>query len=253
MAQSRKIEQAKFTVVEGEPTPLFDGGPSAVEASAPATAAQNNDAQQSAPVQAQGAQQPAETTKPSVSAGLTAAKLRIDPNVETTPVRRLLTRVPVIDRPDPQWYIRIHPKPEFRMEGLGVINFSRDRRLYAIDPQFSELLKAYYKRYYLFTGTTITRAIFLWVIPMPGEDGSWNAWPQSKYDCALVAMDRWIQVLNGGSCFEPHALPESKPDPMWDECLHPCTSLDQLLDLGFKSTYVNKQDHPVIEALLRGG
>jgi hypothetical protein len=252
MAQSRKIEKTKFTVLEGEPEPLSDGGASAIDALAPAPAVQTNDAQPSAPLQADGVQQPAIPTKPSVSAGLTAAKLRIDPNAETTTVKRLLTRVPVIERPDPQWYIRIHPKLEFRMEDLGIINFTRDRRLYAIDPQFSELLKPYYKRYYLFTGATITRTIFLWVIPMPGEDGSWNIWPQSKYDCALVAMDRWIQVLNGGSCFEPHALPESKPDPIWDEWLHPCTSLDQLLDLGFKSTYVNKQDHPVIEALLRG-
>jgi hypothetical protein len=88
---------------------------------------------------------------------------------------------------------------------------------------------------------------------MPSEDGSWNAWPQSKYDCALAAMDRWLQVQNAGSLYEPHILPESKPDPDWKEWLHPCTNLDQLLDLGFKSTHVNKPDHPVIEALLRGG
>jgi hypothetical protein len=87
---------------------------------------------------------------------------------------------------------------------------------------------------------------------MPGEDGTWNVWHQSKYDCTLAAMDRWLQVLNTGSHFDPHVLPDEKADPDWTELLHPCTSLDQVLDLAFKSTYVNKWEHPVIETLLHG-
>jgi hypothetical protein len=188
-----------------------------------------------------------------VSAGITAAGLRISPNLETTTLQPLLTRIPTYDRPDPQWYLRVRQGAEWRMEELGLVKYTRDRRLYAIDPHFAELLKAYYRRYYAFVATTITRAVFLWVIPMPGEDGSWNTWHQSKFDCAYAAMDRWLQVLNDGSQFSPHILTDPKPDPDWDAWLHPCTSLDQVLDLAFKSAYVNKLEHPLIEALLHGG
>jgi hypothetical protein len=187
------------------------------------------------------------------SAGITAARLRIDPNTETTTVQRMLTKIPVYDKPEPQWYIRVRPGAEWRAEGLGIIRYHRDGRLYAIDPMFSEELKAYYRRYYAFVATTITRAVFLWVIPMPGEDGSWNAWPQSKYDCAVAAMDRWLQVLNVGTQYDPHILTDAKPDPNWDELLHPCANLDQVLDLSFKSTFVNRWEHPLREALLHGG
>ena len=190
-------------------------------------------------------------SEPKPSAGITAARLRIDPNIETTTVKRLLTRVAVEKRPNAQWYVRVHPSPAFRMEGVGLVEFERDRRLYAVEPQLAEMLKPHVKRHFVFTATTITRAIFLWVIKMPGEDGSWNAWPQSSYDCARAAEDRWLQV-HSGVHYEPHILGEPKPGPDWNEWLHPCTTFDELLDLAFKSTFINKPDHPVIEALLRG-
>jgi hypothetical protein len=193
----------------------------------------------------------ANPTPPVVSAGLSAAGLRIDPNAETSTVKKILNRVAVERRPNQQHYVRVHPDPAFRAEGLGLIEFTRDRRLYLIDPQFAELLRPYYRRFYLFTATTITRAIFLWAIPMPGEDGAWNAWPQTMYDCARAAEDRWLQV-HSGNHYEPHILEEPKPDPDWPEWMHPCTTFDQILDLAFKSTFINKPDHPVIEALLRG-
>jgi hypothetical protein len=190
-------------------------------------------------------------SEPKPSAGITAARLRVDSNVETTTVKRLLTRVAVETRPNAQLYVRVHPDPAFRMEGLGLIEFERDRRIYAVDPPLCEMLKPHVKLHYVFTATTITRAIFLWVIKMPGEDGSWNAWPQSKYDCARAAEDRWLQVHSVVN-FEPHILEEPRPDPDWGDWLHPCTKFDDLLDLAFKSTFINKIDHPVIEALLRG-
>jgi hypothetical protein len=187
-----------------------------------------------------------------VSAGLTAAKLRINPNLETTTVKRLLTRVAVDKAVNKQTYIRVHPDPAFRAEGLGIIELERDRRFYAVNPELSEKLKAYYKRHYVFTATTVGRGIFLWIIPMPEEDGSWNNWNRTKYDCALVAMDRWVQVHNGGDSWVPYVLNESKPDPDWAEWLHPCTTFDHLLDLAFRSTYIDKLDHPVVDILLRG-
>jgi hypothetical protein len=229
MTQSRKSEVG-FQVFEGSGQP-----------------AANEPANQPTPK----VETPGAVEKP-ISAGITAARLRIGPNVETISVQRVLTKIPVEDKPDPQCYVRVRPGPEWRAEGLGLIKFHRDRRLYAVDPSLSEVLKRWYKLHYAFVGTTITRAPFLWVIRMPGEDGDWNDWHQSRYDCALAAMDRWLQVHNSGSRYDPFILTEHKSPPDWDEWLHPCTNLDQVLDLAFTSTYINRLDHPVAEALLRG-
>ena len=239
MTSSHKTE-TELKVVGGSTAPTKT---STVPQSAQPNGTDNNTAQQSKP----------STAPLPVSAGITAAGLRIDPNAETTTVKRILTKIPVYDKLDPQWYIRVRPGTEWRMEGLGLIKYHGDRRLYPIAPTLSEVLKSYYRRYYAFVGTTIGRAPFLWVVPMPGADGSWNTWHQSKHDCVMAAQDRWLQVLNGGSQFEPNILTEAKPDPDWDEWLHPCKNFDQVLDLAFKSTYVNKLDHPLVEALLRGG
>src|SRR4051812_4779990 len=47
---------------------------------------------------------------------LTAARLRMDPANETMgTARKLLTRVAPLPKPDPQWYVQIHPDPEFRI------------------------------------------------------------------------------------------------------------------------------------------
>jgi hypothetical protein len=243
MASSRKIESQPPAVKVVQPEPDAAVAPpveTAVQPSHP-------------PITITGAVPPpaAASLKPTVSAGLRAANLRIDPNIETSTVKRLLTRVGVERRPDKQLYVRVHPDPTFRSEKIGLLEFTRDRRLYLVDPPLSELLKPYYKRFYVFTATTITRTIFLWVVPMPGDDGTWNAWPQSMYDCARVAEDRWLQVHSGAN-YEPHILEEPKPDPDWPTWLHPCTTFDQLIDLAFAATYINKIDHPVIEALLHG-
>jgi hypothetical protein len=190
------------------------------------------------------------TSRP-VSSGLTAAALRINPAVETAFVRRLLTRVPVIGRPDPQSYVQVHPDPAFHMDNLGLVEFSRDRRLYAVAPEFSDLLKPYMKLHYAFVAATLTGAVFLWVIKMPDADGAWNAWPQTMYECAFTACTRdWYQIQNRGAGYEPVPTHTPKPPPVWDDLLHPCTTLDEVFELAFRATHINRADHPVNNALL---
>jgi hypothetical protein len=137
------------------------------------------------------------------------------------------------------------------MDNLGLVEFSQDRRQYAVAPQFSEMLKAYLKLHYAFVATTLTGAVFLWVIKMPAEDGAWNAWPESMYDCALNACTRdWFQIQNRGAGYEPIPTHTPKPPPVWPDLLYPCTTLDEVIELAFRSTFINRIDHPVNSALL---
>jgi hypothetical protein len=191
--------------------------------------------------------QPPKPAKPSIA--LSAAKLRMDPSGQTSIARKLLTRVAVITRPNPQWWVQAHPDPEFQMNGLGLIEYNRDRRIYAVDPIFSEELKRFYRLHYVFVGCTMTGAVFLWCIKMAGEDGDWNQWPASMYDCALAGMRDWVQVVSTGSGYEPVPPDTNKPPPPWEDYLYPCTTFDEVFSLGFRQTYLDRDEHPVINDL----
>jgi hypothetical protein len=207
------------------------------------------------PVPAPNGENPTPPAVPSpprpVSSGLTAAALRINPAAETAFVRRLLTRVPVISRPDPQLYVQVHPDSAFHTDNLGLVEFKQDRRLYAVAPEFADLLKSYMRLHYACVATTLTGAVFLWVIKMPDADGAWNAWPQTMYECAYAACTRdWFQIQNCGAGYEPVPTHQPKPPPEWADLLHPCTTLDEVFELAFRATHINRADHPVNNALL---
>jgi hypothetical protein len=174
----------------------------------------------------------------------------MDPNVETAAVRKLLTRLPVYYKPDPQWFVQTHPDPAFHVQDIGLLEYRADRRIYVVAPKYSELLKAHYRKHYIFVGITIGGAPFLWAIKMPGEDGSWNAWPSSMYGCASAARTEWLQVQNGGSGWDGRPPESPKPPPNWGEALYPCTDMDELLALAFRQTFIDGDDHPVLVALL---
>jgi hypothetical protein len=225
--------------------------PMGAPASPPSQPNGRGDAKPASPNNNEGEALPAETSseKPR-KAELTAAALRINPDIETAGVKRILTRVAVVTKPEPQWWVRVHPDVGFRSEGFGLIDYRQDRRLYIVHPRYSELLKNHYRRHYIFTGITLTGAVFLWVVKMPKEDGAWNQWPASLYDTAGVAMRQWTQVHSAESQYEAFQPDLPKPDPDWVEALHPLTTFDELLDLGFKQTFIDRDDHPVLVNLL---
>ena len=175
----------------------------------------------------------------------------MDSNAETSTVKRLLTRVAVVSRPDPQWWVQAYQHPEFRTEEIAIIEYAKDRRLYAVAPKFKETLKRFYRKHYLFVGATGGGAIFIWVIKMAGEDGVWNKFPMTMYDCAGVCMrNGWHQIVTGPHGYEAIPPDGYKEPPPWAEWLHPCTCLDDLIELAFKQTYIDREDHPVYVDLL---
>lgn len=187
--------------------------------------------------------------KPSLA--ITAAAMRMDPNIETTGVKRLLTRVAVIMKPDPQWWVQVCDNPEFRTDTLGVLEYNKDRRLYIVSPRYREILKSHYKLYYAFMGVSSGGAVFIWLVRMPDEDGSWNAWHASKYGAVTAAMNGgWVQVSSGQGGYDVK-LPNRtmSPKPVWSEVIHPYTTFDEVLNLAFQGTFINVDDHPVITGL----
>lgn len=187
--------------------------------------------------------------KPSIK--LTATRLRMDPaNEAMGTARKLLTHVPVLFKPERQWWVQVNPDPDFKVQNIGVLEYHRDRRLYVVDPSLSELLKAFYRQYFIFTACSKGKAVFLWLVPMPAEDGSWNAWHSSKYDCVLACARDWSQVQSGPGYYFTNPAEDHQPPPVWADLLYPCTTMDELIGLAFRQTYLQGEDHPVVADLL---
>jgi hypothetical protein len=213
----------------GEDKPVAPSGEAAAPVATPATA----------------------DAKPKTPIKLTAARLRMDPANETMgTARKLLTRVPVLPKPDPQWFVQTHPDPAFRVANIGILEYNRDRRLYPVDPSLSEVLKSHYRKHYIFTACSKGNAVFLWVIKMPGDDGSWNPWPSSLHGCALACANEWLQVTTGAGCYDIKPAEDYHPPPAWKDLLYPCTTMDELIAIAFRQTYLDGEDHPVVLDLL---
>src|SRR5262249_15750269 len=153
--------------------------------------------------------------------------------------KKLLTRVPVYEKLNSQWWVQAHPDPAFRTEEIGLLEYDKDRRMYAVSPRYSNVLGRFYRRYYVFTGITIGGAGFFWCVKMARWDGSWNAWPSSMYGRIGTAMQGWVQVCNTGAGWDVCTPETPKPPPVWEEAIHPCACLDDLINLGFRLTYID--------------
>jgi hypothetical protein len=65
------------------------------------------------------------------------ANLRVDPSyIEAAGVKKLLTTVPIRNRPNPQDFVRVHPAPNYR-ELLPLIEFKEDREDFLVAKQMA--------------------------------------------------------------------------------------------------------------------
>jgi hypothetical protein len=159
-------------------------------------------------------------------------------------VKKILTKVPV-RKPDKQWFVRVRPGEDWRLS-TAFIELKEDRELYLVDRPLVSALSAEVVPMVLFTCVTRHGVVFLWPIPLPGEDGKHNEWHRSALEAARRAESRWIRVVSnfasrGYDVFEAiGALPE----PEW-----PDVSFAELLKIAFGGRFIRSADHPVVRRL----
>ena len=159
-------------------------------------------------------------------------------------VKKALLTVPV-RKPDRQWFIRVHPKEEYRLP-TAVLNLKEEREIYLVEKPLWTELPGEITPTVLYTTISRQGVVFLWPVRLPGEDGRLDQWNQSALDAAEMATTRWLRVaanmhLGAYDVFEATG---EIPDPEW-----PDIDLGALLEVAFKGRFIDSLDHPVVQRL----
>jgi hypothetical protein len=182
---------------------------------------------------------------PDVDDPFDPAKLRLSQTFAAgQAVKKILTKVPV-RKPDRQWFVRVRPGEGWRL-ATAVIEIKEDRELYLVDAALAIALSAEVIPMALFTCMTRHGVVFLWPIPLPGEDGRHNEWHSSALDAAQRAEARWIRVVSNMAIrgYEVFEATGALPEPEW-----PDVSFAEVLKIAFKDRFIRTVDHPVLRRL----
>ena len=174
-------------------------------------------------------------------------KLRVSQKyLESGGAKKLLTRVPV-GRPHDQEFFRVHPAPEYRISGVGIIKDKQDRESYLIMPDyFEELPPSLQSTCTLYLVVNHQKILSVWDVKLPGSDGRINSWHSSAHEAAEYAMKRWIRIapnqrIGGYDIFEGE---NQLPVPEWSPLAY-----SEILKIAFKGRVVDGPDHPLMQKL----
>jgi hypothetical protein len=159
-------------------------------------------------------------------------------------VKKALLTVPV-HKPDRQWFVRVHPDPEFRLEA-AVLEMKDDRETYLVDPVLLPELPGEVIPKVLFTAINRQGVVFLWPVRLPNTDGRHDEWNRSALEAAEMAIGCWIRVASNISlgAYEVFEASADLPEPKW-----PDVSFKKLLEIAFRDRLIRSLDHAVIKKL----
>jgi hypothetical protein len=177
-------------------------------------------------------------------------KLKLSQNfVDKIQVKKKLRTVR-IKRPNKQWWIRVRPGAEWRINlALIELRDSGEDTIYGVlDDLYPEVAEEAALKT-LFLGITRQGTLFLWPIKLPDSEGKIDSWNESAMALAKTAMEKWIRVLsNREGGFYVAMEPENDlPDPKWPE-----EGFEEIIAIAFKNNLIDDYDHPVLKQL-RGG
>jgi hypothetical protein len=173
------------------------------------------------------------------------AKLRLSQDFAAgQAVKKILTKVPV-RKPDRHWFVRVRPGEDWRLS-TALIELKEDRELYLVDRPLVSALSVEVVPMALFTCVTRHGVVFLWPIPLPGEDGRHNEWHRSALEAARRAESRWIRVVSNFAIrgYDVFEATGALPEPEW-----PDVSFAELLKIAFGDRFIRTPDHPVVRRL----
>jgi hypothetical protein len=159
-------------------------------------------------------------------------------------VKKVLTTVPC-RKPNRHEYLRVRPGEEWRLE-TGIFEDKINRETYLVDPSLWEDLLGELHPVCLFYAVTRQGTVFLWPVKLPGADGRSNTWNDSALSAARLAESKWVKVSANmaAGMYDVFEAKGELAEPEW-----PDLSFPQVLQLAFKSRYIEKVEHPILKAL----
>jgi len=173
--------------------------------------------------------------------------LRELPQLVQVRQRRLV--VPVRRKPNRLAFVRVHPDPEYRHPSVPIFREGKsdsggDEEMYFVHPSMLAEMSGEYRLYSIYTAVDLQGNAFLWIVPLPQDDGREpNNWLISNREAAELAITRWVRVASdmGAGAYK---IVEYEGPPI--EPVFPQEPFLELLKLGFKHRMIDRPDHPKI-------
>lgn len=159
-------------------------------------------------------------------------------------VKRVLNNIRC-QKPNKQEFVRVHPSEDYRLE-TALLRDETLREDYLVAPALWPDLATEIKPVRIVAAVTRHGSPFLWPAVLPSQDGRSNRWHESMLEAQQHAMTTWVRVQADMSVGE-YSLFEATgnfPEPDWPDLM-----FKQILELAFKTRFVDSMEHPMLRAL----
>src|SRR3954462_11287222 len=118
------------------------------------------------------------------------AALRLDSTDSTLGVVEVLTHVPV-RKPSRHEFFRVHS--EYVLD-TTVFTDKEERESYLVAPAMRGALVGEARPVLLVPVMTRQTALFIWPVPLPGDDGRRNLWTDTAQEAMRLAQEHWTRL-----------------------------------------------------------
>ena len=186
-----------------------------------------------------------QTVEPKGLEGFDLETLRVSQDfVKDSGVKKLLTTVPV-RKPNRQDFIRVHPDSSYVLDTM-LLNLKEERETYLVAPTFRNEIPQELTFTRLALAANRQKVIFLWQLRLPDSSGKTDAWSTSAMEAYEEAKKHWVRVSANMSlgAYEIFEALGNLSDPEWPE-----ESMDEIVRIAFRNSFIESQDHPVLRRL----
>ena len=172
-------------------------------------------------------------------------RLRLPPSFGSAfGVKEVLNRVQ-IRKPGKDEFFRVLESDDWAFL-TSIIELKREREIYAVPPEFRNLLPELTKTVLLRCAVTLNAEIFLIAVPQPGRDGRTNPWHTSFAGAVAYAESYWTRMFSdmGQQRYRTEVAMTATRKPAW-----PDTSMDQLVESAFQGHIIDSPDHFFIKKM----
>ena len=177
--------------------------------------------------------------------GFDLESLRVSQDfVKDSGVKKLLTTVPV-RKPNRQDFVRVHHDSSYVLDTM-LLNLKEERETYLVAPSFREEIPQELTHTRLALATNRQKVLFLWQLRLPGSSGKTDAWSMSALEAYEEAKKNWVRVSANMSlgAYEIYEALGNLSDPEW-----PDESMDEIVRIAFRNSFIDSYDHPVLRRL----
>ncbi len=186
-----------------------------------------------------------QTEEPKGLEGFDLESLRVSQDfVKDSGVKKLLTTVPV-RKPNRQDFVRVHPDSSYVLDTM-LLNLKEERETYLVAPSFWDEISQELTFTRLALAANRQKVIFLWQLRLPDSSGKTDSWSLSALEAYEEAKSHWVRVSANMSlgAYEIYEALGELSDPEWPE-----ESMDEIVRIAFRNSFIESYDHPVLRRL----